>query len=215
MSASRRFEPEAHFSTAEVQEHAARFGTWIFLASEILLFSGLFALYAAYRTMYGASFDRGVREDDLAIGTTNTLILIGSSFTVALSLAEVRRGRRRFALLLLSVSILLGAVFLTLKGFEWAAHFHQGILPGRHYRPHDAALRAFGTNTFFTLYFFMTGLHALHVVGGLCVLGWFTIAIARGVYGPERYVPFECGTLYWHLVDIVWFFLWPLFYLAR
>ncbi len=210
---SERPAPPVHFATWAVQEHSLRLGMWIFLASEILLFAGLFALYTGYRTMYGEAFAAGVKHDNVVIGTVNTFILICSSFTVALSLSQVRHGRVRLAMLLLGLSILLGCVFLVLKGVEWSEHFREGVLPGRRY--HFSELPTFGANTFFTLYFFMTGLHALHVLGGLGVLTYFLIGIARGVHGPLRYVPFECGTLYWHLVDIIWFFLWPLFYLAR
>ena len=215
MSESPRSDPAlpVQFSTAEVRDHSSRLGMWVFLASEILLFAGLFALYAGYRAIYGEAFAEGVKHDNVAIGTINTFILIGSSFTVALSLSRVRHGSQLGAIILLLISMALGALFLVLKGVEWAQHFHEGILPGRHY--HYAELPTFGGNIFFTLYFFMTGLHAIHVTGGLLVLLFFTVGIARGTTHAGRHVRFEAGTLYWHLVDVIWFFLWPLFYLAR
>jgi cytochrome c oxidase subunit 3 len=194
------------------QDHAGRFAMWIFLGSELTFFAGLFALYAAYRAMYGRDFAECIAHNDVAIGTANTLILITSSFTVALSVWAARAGRRRTTALLLKVSLWLGLVFLVLKGVEWSRHAREGLLPGRAYSNHE--LTSFGAHVFFTLYYFMTGLHALHVIAGLIVLAWMAVRAWRGAYTARRHTHLELGTLYWHLVDVVWIFLWPLFYLA-
>ncbi len=201
------------FSTFAKQDHAARLGMWGFLGSEVTLFGGLFALYAAYRAMYGHEFVAAVGHNNLAIGTINTLILLTSSFTVALTVWAARAARSKLIAPLLGLTILLGCVFLLLKGIEWSQHFHQGILPGLHYRNRE--MQEFGAKVFFTLYFIMTGLHAIHVVIGIAVLGWFAVQAGRRLYTPEHHVTLEMATLYWHLVDIVWIFLWPAFYLMR
>jgi cytochrome c oxidase subunit 3 len=201
------------FDTLERQAHAARLGMWAFLASEALLFAGLFTLYAAYRAMYGAEFVAAAAHDDLVLGTTNTVVLITSSFTVAASIQATRAGRPRAATRLLLGSIGLGVVFLVLKAIEYAEHVREGALPGPAY--HLAALPTLGANVFFGLYWSMTGLHALHVCAGLAVLAWLARLSARGAFTPAAHTTLELGGLYWHLVDVVWIFLWPLLYLAR
>ncbi len=203
---------EVQFEDLEKQTHAARFGMWVFLGSELLLFAGLFGLYAAYRALYPAAFAEGVHHNSLAIGTTNTVVLIASSFTVAWSIHAVRRDRRRAALGMLAATMVLGALFLVFKGVEYAGHFEQGVYPGRYYAA--AELPGRGPQVFFTMYYFMTGLHALHMVGGLAVMAWLTRSVARRRTTAEHHTALELGALYWHLVDGIWIFLWPLFYLT-
>lgn len=201
------------FESLEKQDHAARFAMWVFLASEILLFAALFGLYTSYRAMYPDDFARAASHNNIAIGTINTFILITSSATVALSLLTVRGGRMRLTSGLLLFSIACGGVFLILKGIEYSEHFHEGFYPGVGYR--NAELASSGARLFFTLYFLITGLHAFHVIVGLAVLGWLTLGSVRGEFGPHNHVRFELGTLYWHLVDIIWIFVWPLLYLLH
>jgi cytochrome c oxidase subunit 3 len=202
-----------HFEDLGKQTHAAHLAMWIFLGSEVLLFSGLFALYAAYRVMYPVDFASATAHNNVAIGTINTVILITSSLTVALSVHAIRGSRPRPTAYLLLASMLLGIVFLVLKGVEYAEHFRQGIFPGAAYR--FAELPAWGAKLFFTLYFLMTGLHVLHVIGGLVVLGWVLLGCLEGEYSGAYHTPVELGGLYWHLIDIVWIFLWPLLYLIH
>lgn len=201
------------FESIERQRYAVRFGVWVFLASETLLFAGLFALYAAYRVMYPAGFDAAAAHDDVLIGTSNTVILLTSSLAVALALHFTRTGRSGVAAWLLGFAVLLGLSFLVLKGVEYAEHFREGIFPGAHY--HFAKVTLPGAIQFFTLYFLMTGLHALHVTAGMIMLVIAAVGCARRRYGPENYIFVEVGGLYWHLVDIVWIFLWPLLYLTH
>lgn len=186
---------------------------WTFLASELLLFGGLFALYTAYRALYPHDFATAVAHDNLAIGTIMTFLLITSSFTVALSVGAVRADHPRLAGLLLAVSVCMGIVFLVLKGVEYAEHFHEGIYPAGAY--HFKELPTFGAQMAFTLYFAMTALHALHVVVGMGLLSWVCVGCFRRRYGPHDQTPVELCGLYWHLVDIIWIFLWPLLYLTR
>lgn len=201
------------YDSLEKREHALRFGVWVFLASELLLFAGLLALYAAYRTMYPRDFVEAAAHDDVTVGTVNTYILITSSFTVASALALVEKGKSKLAGALLVVSILFGAAFLALKFYEYNEHFHDGIYPGIAFTNHE--LDTFGAHTFFTLYYLLTGLHALHVVAGMVLLTICAVGCFRGRYDQENYLMVEVSGLYWHLVDLVWIFLWPLLYLSH
>jgi cytochrome c oxidase subunit 3 len=200
------------FADLAEEEHALRFGMWVFLASELMLFAGLFALYASYRAMYPADFARAIRENTLAHGTVNMYLLLTSSATAAGAVAAAKGDRRRLTALLLGVTMLLGIAFLGVKGLEYAKHVREGALPGVAY--HLAKLPGPGANRFFTLYWTLTGVHALHVAGGLGVMGWMTWRAARGFYDPAHTVTLEMGTLYWHLVDVMWIVLWPIFYLG-
>lgn len=198
---------DVQFEDLGKQAHAVRFGIWVFLASELLLFAGLFALYTAYRTEYPAGFAAGVAHAERAIGTINTSLLIVSSYTAASALRAIRRDRRRVTVAWLLATLVLGAVFLALKGLEYSHHAADGALPGVYYAFRE--LPTHGGQLFFTLYYFMTGLHALHVIAGLALVAW-----ALGLACRRRgHLALELVGLYWHFVDAVWVFLWPLFYL--
>jgi cytochrome c oxidase subunit 3 len=203
----------SHFESLAKQEHAARLGMWAFLGSETLLFAGLFALYAAYRAMAPAEFREALAHNTRAFGTINTMVLLTSSFTVAMAVGAVQGARVRSAVRWLLATIALGATFLVVKGIEYGIHIHEGSLPGAAYRFAEAP--TYGGRLFYTLYWLMTGLHALHVTGGLLALAWLTRRTRQGAYTPARHVHLEMGALYWHLVDVVWIFLWPLLYLMR
>jgi cytochrome c oxidase subunit 3 len=202
-----------HFEDLPKQAYAARLGMWIFLGSETLLFAALFALYASYRTMYPEDFAAAVGHNNVVIGTANTLILITSSFTVALSVGAIRASRARAAGWLLALSVLFGGLFLVLKAIEYAEHFREGILPGAGYHFHE--LPGPGAILFFTLYYLLTGLHALHVIAGMALLGWAASGCFRARYSAAYTTPVENVGLYWHLVDVIWIFLWPLLYLTH
>jgi cytochrome c oxidase subunit 3 len=200
-----------HFPSVEQRERAAHLGMWLFLTSETLLFGALFGVYTGYRLTHSADFHLAARLNDTRLGTLNTLILITSSFFAAWAVHAARHERRRTVVRCLLVTLLLGGSFLVVKSFEYSDHFAHGLFPGAHYRSleHPTA----GARLFFTLYFFMTGLHAAHVVGGLVTLGVLARICSRR-RSLAAYVPLELGVLYWHLVDAVWIFLWPLLYLA-
>jgi cytochrome c oxidase subunit 3 len=201
------------FGSWEQQQHAAHLGMWLFLTSEVLLFGALFGLYTAYRLEYGEAFRLAARHNQLWLGTTNTLILITSSLLAAWAVHALKSGRAALAELCLLGTIALGGVFLFLKLSEYSDHFEHGILPGAYYRSRELAER--GANTFFTLYYFMTGLHGLHVLGGMSALSVMFVQIVRGRYSQAHSTPVELSVLYWHLVDVIWIFLWPLFYLLH
>jgi cytochrome c oxidase subunit III len=208
----KRLELGEQYADWTQQDHTLRFGMWVFLASEVLLFAALFALYGGYRAMYGEEFYRAVKHNTLPYGTVNTYILLSSSFTVALSVWATRKGHYRLIIAMLATTIALGAAFLLVKSFEYIEHYREGALPGPYY--HLAALPTLGANRFYTLYWVMTGLHAFHVTGGLIVLAWLLWRASHRFYTPTRHVTLEMGTLYWHLIDVIWIFLWPLLYLA-
>lgn len=208
------YEPElrSHYDELVKQQHASRLGLWVFLASEFLFFAALFTLYAAYRTEYPEAFAEGVGHDAFWLGTTNTAILLVGSTLAAVAVHVCREGESRLAALLLSITAFLGVVFLVLKSVEYGMHFADGIHPsgaGRFFaEPH-----ARGIAIFFTLYFGMTGLHGLHVLVGIVFLGWTGWWLVRERAGAGGAHRVELAALYWHLVDLIWIFLWPMFYL--
>jgi cytochrome c oxidase subunit 3 len=188
---------------------ASKTGMWLFLFTEMLLFGGLFVVYSVYRYRNAVAFHLGAEELSLIIGTTNTIILLISSATIAMSITALQKKNKKFSLLLLGFTILLGLAFLVNKYFEWGGHIKEHIYPGSSV----LALRGQGDVLFFGLYFFMTGLHALHIIIGLVFIGVITAKIKRNKIDSENFVLLENSGLYWHLVDLIWIFLFPLFYL--
>lgn len=207
-------EPELgeHFSDLEHQAAALRFGMWVFVVSEILLFAALFTLYAAYRTMFASDFKAGVLHNTFAYGTANLFVLLTSGLTAALAVFGARSNRRIFTGLMLSTTAVLGLAFLAIKLMEYRKHIQEGSLPGPWY--HDRDLPTFGGNRFFTMYWGMTGFHTLHLTAGVLVMGWMAARAFQGRYTAQYHVKLEMGTLYWALIDLVWIFLWPLLYLS-
>jgi cytochrome c oxidase subunit 3 len=201
-----------HFETAEQQRSAATLGMWIFLATEVLFFGGLFAAYTVYRWMFPEVFHHASHHLDIMLGGLNTAILLTSSFTMAMAIWALRaRGRKLSAKLLLTTAG-LAIAFLVIKGFEYHHKFVEHLVPGSSFQyegvdPGHAEI-------FFWLYFTMTGLHALHVLVGIGILSTLAALVWIGRISPERYIPVENSGLYWHFVDIVWVFLFPLLYLA-
>jgi cytochrome c oxidase subunit 3 len=200
-----------HFPSHEVQTHAIRLGMWLFLATEVLLFAGVFTAYALYRGSYPEAFAAASHHLDLTMGTLNTLLLVTSSFTVVMAHHSASQGKNRPTFYYLAASIVMGLGFLVIKGFEYAHKFHVGALPGKFYTM--AELQLPGASMFFTVYFLATGLHALHVCVGLGVLAFVAYRAFKGRYSAHAYTGVENGGLYWHLVDLVWIYLYPLLYL--
>jgi cytochrome c oxidase subunit III len=200
-----------HFPDLRTQDEAARLGMWLFLATEVLLFTALFTAYTVYRYLFGHVFEEASRLMHTSLGAANTLVLLTSSLTAALAVLYVRRGQGRRAALLLGATLAFAAGFMVIKAFEYSHHFHEGQLPGPYYT--YAELRTPGASMFFTLYFLMTGLHGLHVLVGMGVLTFLMAGCLRGTYSATRNTAVELGVLYWHLVDLIWIFLFPLLYL--
>jgi cytochrome c oxidase subunit III len=190
-------------------DQASKFGMWLFLFTEMLLFGGLFIVYSVYRYRNPEAFHLAAQDLSVVIGTVNTIILLISSATIAMSITSVRKQDKKMALLLLGITVFLGLVFLLNKYFEWGGHFKEHIFPGSPV----LAQRGQGDVLFYGLYFFMTGLHALHIIIGLIFITFVIVFISKGRINSEHYVMQENCGLYWHLVDMIWIFLFPLFYL--
>jgi cytochrome c oxidase subunit 3 len=209
---ARHGEALAHqFESLEQQKDASTLGMWVFLATEVLFFGGLFATYSVYRFWYPEAFAAGSRELVIWAGATNTAVLITSSLTMALAVHAAQTGGRRRLIVFLALTMLLGSGFLGMKAFEyyteWAAHH----VPGAEFRFEPEYFRT--AQIFFSLYFVMTGLHALHMIIGLGIMAVMLWWAAKGAITDEYYTPIEVSGLYWHFVDIVWIFLFPLLYL--
>jgi cytochrome c oxidase subunit III len=200
-----------HFASIEVQNHAARLGMWLFLATEILLFAGLFVCYACYRFLFPEAFAGASRLLSLELGTINTLVLITSSFTAAMAVHYAKEGKNKLVALMFILTLAMAVGFLVIKGFEYAHKFHEHQLPGRYYA--YEGLQIPGASMYFTVYFLATGLHAFHVCIGMGILAWMTVRAMKNEFGHGHYVPIELSSMYWHLVDLVWIFLFPLLYL--
>ncbi len=190
---------------------SAKLGMWLFLLTELLLFAGLFLVYSVYRYFHSVDFHRAGLEMHTLLGTLNTMVLLTSSLTMVLSIAALQRGKKWLSVTFLSSTILMGFVFLVVKYFEWSSEISNGVYPG------SAMLlnRSNGEILFFGLYYTMTGLHGLHVIAGMIVLSFMLVFILRNTITKDDYIKLENAGLYWHLVDIIWIFLFPLFYLIN
>jgi cytochrome c oxidase subunit III len=189
----------AHHVDPVVEYQTAKFGMWLFIATELLLFGGLFTAYTIYRAKYPQMFHEQHVELNKPIGALNTVILICSSLTMALGVGSIKRGKQRFLRLFLLLTILFGIMFLVNKYFEWGHELRDGNYPG--------------TSIFFALYFMMTGLHMIHVIAGLIVLTGVLMLSFTGRFSDKYNTPVELGGIYWHLVDLIWIYLFPLLYL--
>lgn len=194
----------------DVKDYAGgRFGMWLFLYSEIMLFTGLFILFAAYFKEYRPDFIRSGQELNIVFGIVNTIILLTSSFMVAASITAIRQARKNLAITFLIVAILLGIAFLANKYFEWGHKIHLGIYPNS---PKLLAGPP-GETMFYSLYFVITGLHGIHIIVGLTLLATCVFLLVSGRIDAGNDAVLENCGLYWHLVDLIWIFIFPLFYL--
>lgn len=204
--------------TQEIQEtiihrddFGSKMGMWLFLFTEILLFGGLFILYAGYRYIYSDGFAAAATELDVLLGTINTIILLTSSLTVVLAIVALQKNNKNLSLFFLWITQACGLIFMINKYFEWGAKFHHGIYPK------GPALQNMseGEAMYFGLYFVMTGLHGLHILVGMGFIGYVMYKIKKDVITATNFQKLENSGLYWHLVDIIWIFLFPLFYLIH
>jgi cytochrome c oxidase subunit 3 len=187
----------------------ARMGMWLFLFTELILFGGMFILYSIYRYKFPEAFHLAAKELNTIVGTFNTAILLTSSLTMALSIAAIQRKQKSLSVFFQFITIVLALGFMVNKYFEWTAKFHHGIYPGS-----DTLLaKPAGEIVFFGLYYVMTGLHGLHVIIGVVLISVMMRFTSKGIINNDSYVKLESTGLYWHLVDIIWIFLFPLFYL--
>ena len=214
-----------HFETISQQREAASFGMWIFLLTEIMFFGGMFCAYLIFRNWYHPAFVAGSNTLDITLGTTNTAVLIASSFTMAMAVYSAQMRRRGALMLFLLITIVLGFAFLGIKADEWHSKYVEHHIPGMNFsiqdfvnptNPKAVKLQpdmAEKTQIYFSLYFLMTGMHALHMVIGVTLLFFLLWGAWRGAYTEGHVMPIENFGLYWHFVDIIWIFLFPLLYL--
>jgi cytochrome c oxidase subunit 3 len=204
-----------HFPSAHAEAEAGKLGMWIFLATEILLFSGLFMAYAAYRTTHAEMFKAAHQMLDWKLGGLNTMVLIFSSLTMALGVRSAQTNRRTQSAIYLVITLLCAGAFLVVKYFEYSHKIHLGLLPGGywHYAGPELA-HVENPHIFFGIYFLMTGLHGVHVVIGMLAILWVLARTLRGDFYSKYYTPVELVGLYWHLVDLIWIYLFPLLYLV-
>lgn len=200
-----------HFATPAQQKDASTLGMWVFLVTEIMFFGGLFSGYVVYRSLFPGVFAAASHHLDITLGALNTAVLICSSLTMALAVRSAQLGARRLLVGFLSSTLLLGSVFLVIKSIEWWHKYTEGHIPGPWFRWEQAG--AGNAQIFFSLYFSLTGLHALHMVIGVGLLAVLAIRAWRGRFSSAYYTPVDLTGLYWHFVDIVWIFLFPLLYL--
>ncbi|MCA9184780.1 MAG: cytochrome c oxidase subunit 3 family protein [Pirellulaceae bacterium] len=205
-----------HFDDREQQREAMTLGMWVFLVTEIMFFGGMFLAYAVYRWRFPEGFAEGSKHLDMILGTVNTGLLLVSSFTVALAVHAAQSSRGKAVAWLFGITILFGLAFLGIKGYEYWHKFHEHLVPGPHFRlldPHNPQVDSRQVEIFLSLYFAMTGLHAIHMMIGIGVFVVMIVLAWRGRFSSEHYAPVEVVGLYWHFVDIVWVFLYPLLYL--
>jgi cytochrome c oxidase subunit 3 len=200
-----------HFVDMEAQKEASALGMWIFLVTEVLFFGGMFTAYVVYRAQYTRAFEGASNLLDLRLGAFNTAVLILSSLTMALAVWAAQQGRKNLIITFLLATMLLGGVFLGVKAIEYSQKFAHHEVPGPHFIVPEGLPRQ--SEMFFSLYFCMTGLHALHMVIGIGLLLWLILRARRGEFTARYNTPVDMVGLYWHFVDIVWIYLFPLLYL--
>jgi cytochrome c oxidase subunit III len=204
-----------HFATPEQQLDAAALGMWTFLITEVLFFGGMFTAYAIYRSVYHDAFASTSQYMDVILGGTNTAVLICSSLSMAMAVRSAQLSRQRAVVISLLITMAFGTTFLVIKAFEYHNKWVEGLVPGLHFdmSRYEVPKYAHEAQILFFLYFAMTGMHALHMVIGLGLLTYLLVQAMRNVFKSTYYTPVEMIGLYWHFVDIVWIFLFPLLYL--
>jgi cytochrome c oxidase subunit 3 len=210
-----------HFAEPEQQRNAASLGMWVFLATELMFFGGLFAAYLIYRRWYFGDFGAASKSINATLGATNTAVLICSSLTVVVAVWAAQTARKTLLVTMLGITMILGLAFLGIKAVEYKDKFEEHHVPGASFSFDNVPIPGHPgefanprhAQMFFSLYFVMTGLHALHMIIGLGIFMWLFIMASKGRFTPEWHTPVEIGGLYWHFVDIVWIYLFPLLYL--
>jgi cytochrome c oxidase subunit 3 len=200
-----------HFHEPAQQAEAAKLGTWLFLLTEILLFGGLFCAYAIFRSWYPEMFWEAHKQLNITLGGINTVVLITSSVTMALAIRSMQLNNKKQTLWFLIATFAFATTFLVIKYFEYSHKFHLGQLPGKYYT--FTGLEGANPHVFFSIYFSMTALHGFHVLVGMGLIAWMMVKTVKGRISDQYYTPLEMTGLYWHLVDLIWIFLFPLLYL--
>ena len=204
-----------HFTTMEQQFDTAKIGMWLFLVTEVLLFGGLFVGFGMMQARYAHEFKEAHEHLQRGFGAFNTVVLLVSSWTMVLAVNAARSNKRERCVLFLGLTIACACAFLGVKYFEYSHKYHEGLLPGLWYShtPLDTIQNTFGYRAFFSFYFMMTGLHGLHILGGIVALTWILLRAKKGEFSSAYYTPVDLVGLYWHIVDMIWIYLFPLYYL--
>ena len=205
-------EHTANHADAHYDPEASKLGMWLFIFTELLLFGGLFIVYSIYRFMNPEAFQMAAHELNPTIGALNTIILLVSSMTIAMSTSALQQKNKGLTVFLIEITLMLALIFLINKYFEWGVKFGHGIYPGSEHLKNDFSQ---GEILFFGLYFVMTGLHALHIIVGMVIMIFALNRVQKGIVNANRPSLLENAGLYWHLVDLIWIFLFPLFYLIH
>jgi cytochrome c oxidase subunit III len=201
---------QSHFRNAEQQYETATFGMWVFLVTEVMFFGGLFTAYLMYRVAYPEAFQHASHHLDIVLGCFNTVVLIGSSLTMALAVHSARISKPKRIAFWIGMTMILGSIFLGVKAYEYMQKWEHGLFPANFFfQAPDAGHQ----RIFYSLYFAMTGLHATHMVIGMGIMVYIATQALKGAYTEKWYTPVEIMGLYWHFVDLVWIFLFPLLYL--
>jgi len=208
-----------HFDSAEAEYQASKFGTWTFLVTEILMFGGLFVGYILYHEKYPAMFHAGSTFLDWRLGALNTVVLLVSSLTMALSIYYAQKNDKAKILFNLYVTLICGFIFMGVKAVEYSSKFSHGLYPGKYFHPHEPhaiqlAEQFPNLAQYFSFYFTMTGLHGSHVLVGMGLITWLIVRAHKNEFNSSYYTPVECVALFWHLVDLIWIYLFPLLYLV-
>jgi cytochrome c oxidase subunit 3 len=205
-----------HFTTMEQQNDTTKIGMWLFLATEVLLFGGLFAGFGLMQSRYPREFIEAHEYLQRPLGALNTVVLLISSWTMVMGVLSARKSERKKLVVYLCLTILCACIFLTVKYFEYSHKYEEGLLPGRFYsHKGDLIPNSHGYATFFAFYFMMTGLHGFHILAGIGLLAWIAVRANRGEFSNAYYTPVDLVGLYWHLVDLIWIYLFPLYYLIK
>lgn len=203
-----------HFRNADHEFVTSKEGIWLFMVTEILMFGGLFVGFFIFHHIYPEMFAEGAKQLDWRMGFTNTLVLIFSSFTMALAIHLIQKGKSKQAVMSLIVTLLCAAIFMVIKYFEYTHKFHLGYFPGRYLDVAKVGAEHANLGMYFGFYYCMTGLHGIHVLIGMSLIVWVMIRTMRGEFHPHYYTPVEGVGIFWHIVDLIWIFLFPLLYLV-
>lgn len=204
-----------HFNSAEHEYEASKFGTWLFLCTEILMFGGLFVGYVIFHNKYPELFKVGSKFLDWKMGALNTVVLLVSSLTMALSIYYAQMNDKKKVLINLYITLICAGIFMVVKYFEYSHKIHLGLLPGKLFTYTGEGMgEVTNLPLYFSFYFCMTGLHGSHVLVGMGLIIWLIVRAHKGEFGPKYYTPVECVGLFWHLVDLIWIYLFPLLYLV-
>lgn len=203
-----------HFKNAEHQFESAKQGIWLFMVTEILMFGGLFVGYAIFHTLYPEMFSEGASHLNWKMGFINTLVLIFSSYTMAMSIHHLQKNESSKAVKKLWITVACGLVFMVIKGFEYSGKFSHGFFPGRLLDVAHTGAQHANLGMYYGFYYCMTGLHGLHVMIGMGLIVWLARRAQKGEFSSEYFTPVEGVGIFWHIVDLIWIFLFPLLYLV-